>query len=298
MAKRKKQSKSDDFADNYYGYFQPSRPIPTDAGIKSRSQYGAFASNWWAKRWLAVLESYGLGSRLQRGRSYARSGQVLNIAVEAGAVHAQVQGSRPKPYNVTIEVNRLADGEWEQILDLISEQAIYSAQLLDGTMPQDIEALFTAASIPLFPAKARDITTNCSCPDAANPCKHIAAVYYLLGEEFDRDPFLIFALRGRDREQLSAALRQRRAAAAQIAEQDLIPLTTSPTHSPLDATHFWGHARLEWALPVILAPKRNALILQRLGLPPADTQKSLETLYLNISKYIEAQLMGTDETDT
>src|SRR3972149_6918347 len=99
MAKRKSK-RSSDYDDFSYGYFPPSRPIKVEGGIQSRSQRGAFADNWWAKRWLAVLESYGIGSRLQRGRSYARSGQVLDIDVEPGQVKARVQGSRPKPYDV------------------------------------------------------------------------------------------------------------------------------------------------------------------------------------------------------
>jgi uncharacterized Zn finger protein len=295
MAKRKKQRKSDDFDYYNYGFFQPSQPIKTDDGIKSRSQRGAFASNWWAKRWLSVLESYGIGSRLQRGRSYARSGQVLNISVQSGAVSAQVQGSRPKPYAVTIAVNSLADTDWEKILDLISEQAIYSAQLLDGTMPQDIETLFTSASIPLFPARARDMQTNCSCPDSANPCKHIAAVYYLLGEEFDRDPFLIFALRGRNRDQIIEALRQRRAAFVEASEEDTIAIAETSKTYHLDAASFWGDAPLEWSTPLTTPPKRNASILQRLGIPPLDTQKALETLYRTMTDYVEIKLMGADD---
>src|SRR5512145_849406 len=166
MAKRKTGRNRDD-----YGYFPPSRPIKVEGGIQSRSQRGAFATNWWAKRWLAVLESYGIGSRLQRGRSYARGGQVLNIEVQPGRVTARVQGSRPKPYEVEIQVNTLPDAEWERVLDTISQQAIFAAQLLNGEMPPEIETAFEAAGIALFPAKLRDILTECSCPDYSNPCK-------------------------------------------------------------------------------------------------------------------------------
>jgi uncharacterized Zn finger protein len=295
MAKRKKQNKVNDFDYSDYGYFQPSRPIKTDDGIKSRSQRGAFASNWWAKRWLSVLESYGIGSRLQRGRSYARNGQVLNIAVNAGKVTAQVQGSRPKPYSVTIAVNSLSDRDWDKILDLTSEQAIYTAQLLDSTMPQDIETLFTLAGIPLFPARAQDIQTNCSCPDAANPCKHIAAVYYLLGEAFDRDPFLIFTLRGRNREQIIEALRQRRAAFVQATEQATVPLAETPKTYQLGVEKFWGDGKIDWTIVPATPPKRNASVLQRFGMPPNDTQKSLDIIYQVMSNYAENKMVGTDD---
>src|SRR5215207_5572155 len=213
MAKRIPAPKRRSYNDFDYdgGYFPPARPIKPKEGIQSRSQRGAFAANWWAKRWLAVLESYGIGSRLQRGRSYARGGQVVSIAVLSGLVNAKVQGSRPQPYRITIEVKTLSDAEWERVLDAVSEQAIFAAQLLDGEMPQEIETTFETAKVSLFPKDPRDVLTDCSCPDYANPCKHIAAVYYLLGEQFDLDPFLIFSLRGRTKEQVIEALRARRA---------------------------------------------------------------------------------------
>ena len=84
---------------------------------------------------------------------------------------------------------------------MLSQQVIFTAKLLAGEMPQDIEQAFTDAGLSLFPAQSKDLDTECSCPDWSNPCKHIAAVYYLLGEEFDRNPFLIFKLRGMEREE-------------------------------------------------------------------------------------------------
>lgn len=103
------------------------------------------------------------------------------------------------------------------MLDALAEQAIFAAQLLNGEMPPDVEEVFRAVKVPLFPARRGDLTTTCSCPDWANPCKHVAAVYYLLGERFDEDPFLLFELRGRSQEQVIAALRERRAAEAEPA---------------------------------------------------------------------------------
>jgi uncharacterized Zn finger protein len=187
-------------------YFPPSRPIRAKGGIKSHSKRGGFGESWWAKRWIDVLESFNIGARLSRGRSYARNGQVLSIAIEKGKVKAKVQGSRPTPYEITIEVKTLSEPDWEKVLDALGRQAIFTAKLLAGEMPQDIEPLFQEVRLSLFPAKLGDLTTKCSCPDWSNPCKHIAAAYYLLGEEFDRDPFLIFALRGLSRDTLMARL--------------------------------------------------------------------------------------------
>ena len=187
---------------DYYPRFPRSRPRAAKGGIKTQSKRGAFGQSWWAKRWIAVLESFDIGARLGRGRSYARGGQVLSIDIDKGQVEAKVQGSRPKPYDITIEVKTLSPGEWTKVVQGLSRQAVYAAKLLAGEMPQDIEQLFHKVGLSLFPEKLRDLETDCSCPDWSNPCKHIAAAYYLLGEEFDRDPFLLFKLRGLGREEL------------------------------------------------------------------------------------------------
>jgi hypothetical protein len=143
MAKRKSR-RDDDYEYGWGGYFPRSRPIKPADGLQSRSQRGAFAANWWAKRWLNVLEGYGIGSRLQRGRSYGRGGQVLNIEVAPGRVSARVQGSQRTPYQISITIQPLKDDDWERVLDAISQQAIFAAQLLDETMPQEIEQVFEA----------------------------------------------------------------------------------------------------------------------------------------------------------
>src|SRR5574341_2073368 len=187
-----------------WGYYKPKPRIKAKGGIKSQSKRGSFGESWWAKRWIATLESFNIGARLGRGRSYARSGQVLSIDISKGEVKAKVQGSSPKPYSITIKVKTLSDADWKKLAEALSTQAIFAAKLLAGEMPQEIEQVFTGAKLSLFPEKLRDLETNCSCPDWSNPCKHIAAVYYLLGEEFDRDPFLIFKLRGSTRQALMA----------------------------------------------------------------------------------------------
>jgi uncharacterized Zn finger protein len=145
---------------------------------------------------------------LGRGRSYARRGQVLSIEIDKGKVSGKVQGSRPKPYDVKLQVKTLSASDWQKLAKVLSRQAIFSAKLLMGEMPLDIEKAFKEAGLSLFPEKLKDLKTACSCPDWSNPCKHIAAVYYLLAEEFDRDPFLIFKLRGMNREDLIAMLKK------------------------------------------------------------------------------------------
>jgi uncharacterized Zn finger protein len=184
----------------------PSQPRKAVGGIRARSKRGAFGTAWWAKRWIEVLEAFENGSRLARGRSYARAGQVLDLRVDAGLVTAKVQGSRVRPYAVTIRVAPLGKPTWERVGEMIEAEARFVASLLANEMPHDIERAFSAAGTSLFPATLREIHTDCSCPDWSNPCKHVAATYYLLGEEFDRDPFLLFALRGMPKAALLARI--------------------------------------------------------------------------------------------
>ena len=183
---------------DHYGYYEPTKPIEVKGGIKAKSKRGSFAQSWWAKRWIKILESFNLGARLNRGKSYARKGQVTSIKIDAGRVRAKVQGSDPKPYSVTIKVRTLTGSEWELLAEKLALKPIFAAKLLAGEMPEDINSAFKEIGLSLFPETLDDLETDCSCPDWSNPCKHIAAVYYLLGEEFDRDPFLIFKLRGVD----------------------------------------------------------------------------------------------------
>ena len=191
---------------NHYrrGFYQPSQPRQVKGGIKAQTRQGAFAKSWWAKRWIAVLESFNIGARLGRGKRYAREGQVVAIEIEKGLVTAVVQGSRAEPYQVEIGVKTLSGRDWKRLAEALGKQAIFTARLLAGEMPENIEEAFQSVGLSLFPNRRADLKTDCSCPDWSNPCKHIAAVYYLVGEEFDRDPFLMFKLRGMEREELVA----------------------------------------------------------------------------------------------
>jgi uncharacterized Zn finger protein len=193
------------------GWWPPaSIPIAVEGGLQAKSRRGAIGDTWWSQRFIAVLESFGLGTRLQRGKRYAREGQVLSMEVAAGQVTASVQGSRARPYRVFIETRVLAAAEWEAVERTMASRAAFVAPLLAGEMPREIEEAFAGSSGSLFADTAGDLETACSCPDWGNPCKHIAAVFFLLAEAFDSDPFLIFAWRGRGKEELLAGLRRRR----------------------------------------------------------------------------------------
>jgi uncharacterized Zn finger protein len=189
------------------------RPLPVEGGIKARTQRGAIGRSWWSARFVQVLETIGVGGRLGRGRAYARSGQVISLETTAGAVQAEVQGSRPRPYKVRIGLPTFGKTEWARVEQAMADSAWYAAKLLAGEMPEDIEDVFTSVGLTLFPSSVRELSLDCACPDHQVPCKHLAAVFYLLAESFDADPFAMLALRGRDRETLLENIRSRRTSA-------------------------------------------------------------------------------------
>ncbi|HCU94727.1 MAG TPA: hypothetical protein DHU96_19280 [Actinobacteria bacterium] len=208
-------------------YPPPSRPRAVEGGLKARSTRGAIGQTWWSSRFIAVLEGIGLGSRLQRGRSYARKGQVISLDLAAGMVSSLVQGSRSRPYRVRIGITAFGKPEWAKLERALAENAWYAAKLLAGEMPEDIEEVFGGLGLSLFPAAAGELSMDCSCPDWEVPCKHIAAVFYLLAEAFDDDPFSILAWRGRERDTLLASLQAARGdggSAADYGERAGVPL--------------------------------------------------------------------------
>ncbi len=284
--------------------YEPTRAIPVEGGIKARSKRGKIGESWWAQRWTEALKRFMDSGRLGRGKSYARRGQVMDIQEENGEVTAKVQGSRRTPYKVSIKLKPLNDAEWAQVLDVLADQAIFTAQLLAGEVPADIEDAFAAADASLFPQSSRELTTNCSCPDWANPCKHIAAVYFLLGEAFDDDPFMLFRLRGRTQEQILAELRARRAdVEAEDAGPDptALPEGTAPTPLPEDPAAFW---RLTEPLDDFQvqpkAPEIALSLLQRLGEPsfaPANLRRALGPAYETITQQAEALAYGDEASD-
>ncbi len=265
--------------------FEYTRPIEAKGGIRAASRRGDFGSNWWAKRWMQTLEQLRIGARLSRGRSYARRGQVLSIDIQNGVVEAKVQGSRKRPYDVEISVSTIGQADWELLRQALAEQPVIAASLLAGRMPENIEDTFRAVGLSMFPERGDDLETDCSCPDWSNPCKHIAAVYLLLGEEFDRDPFLIFRLRGMDREDLlGGEFRQ----SAQTIEGP--PLTPEPL--PEDPEAFWTNpipALADADLGAATVPDMPAALPRQLGRFPfwqgeQDLTVELEEIYAAASQ--------------
>lgn len=282
---------------HFYNYFERTTPIQTDEGIKARSQRGGFAKHWWAERWITALEQLVDKGRLSRGRSYARKGQVMEIKETKDGIAAKVQGSRPTPYKITISLKHLSGAEWAKVIDALAERAIFTAQLLAGEMPQEIEEAFAAAGVSLFPGKRDELSTTCSCPDYANPCKHVAATHYILGEQFDEDPFLLFRLRGRSQEQIMEALRARRAADAPMLAEEREDYVVEESAKPLEESldSFWNAGQALTGFPTNLQPPATPMpVLKRLG-QPGFLEESLLRLLSAAYTAITAQAVATSD---
>jgi uncharacterized Zn finger protein len=242
------------------GWYPPSRPLAVSGGIRARSQRGAIGEQWWSRRFIDVLESFGMTGRLQRGRRYARAGQVLELDISSGYVTARVQGSRAAPYKVRIQVLPLTTSQWQRVEETLAGQALFRAKLLAGEMPDEIEDVFADCGTPLFPRSDHDLDMRCSCPDWGVPCKHLAAVCYVLAERFDDDPFSMLAWRGRDRETLLESLRRSRGGAPGQS-RPVIEVQAAPLADCLDG--FWSPglsaARLR-GLPAVPAAAPDLLL--------------------------------------
>ena len=272
-------------------YYDSKPTIQTDEGIKAKSKRGAFVKNWWATRWLKSMEQLMDRGRLQRGRSYARKGQVLSLTTEKGKVTGKVQGSRSRPYAAKIEIQSLNEKEWAQVIEALASRRIFMAQLLAGEMPQEIEEAFTSVNLSLFPAKARDLKQDCNCPDWADLCKHLAAVHYILAERFDEDPFLLFSLRGKTQAEILEAL----SAQAGEVESEMLPAYDLPP--PLSVENFWGADTPQFQAH-ITPPDAAYPVLARLGDPTFYPELShwLKPAYDVMSE--TAVSIAFDQTDT
>ena len=269
------------------------RPRKALGGIKARSNRGPIGEQWWSRRFIDVLESFGLQTRLSRGRTYARSGQVLSLDIGTGHVTALVQGSRVKPYAVKLTVDPLTTRQWKRVEEALAARAVFRARLLAGEMPAEIEEVFADCGTPLFPKSARDLTMTCSCPDWEVPCKHLAAVCYVLAEAFDADPFEMLAWRGKGRADLLSALRRLSAAggSARAGNRPVIDVTDAPLAS--SQAGFWSSrlspARLR-ALPP--APAAPPDLLLRSIEPPFITAGGLDLVTLLRPAYLA--MTGTE----
>jgi uncharacterized Zn finger protein len=247
---------------------------------------------WWSQRWLDLLDSYRFKKRLERARNYSRQGNVLSIEFKGAKVLARVQGSEVEPYKVSLFLDAFSDEEWGYVIETLSQKSIFAAKLLAGEMPQNIEDVFVANGLSLFPFTLGDVHSKCSCPDKAVPCKHIGAVYYQLGDRFSEDPFVLFQLRGRTREKIISDLRTLRSSKllekfaekfAENSEETTSKQKKAEIQKPisehqysLKLDNFWQYNEpLESSL-VVISPSVGETVLDVLGkIPLAKDEESL-----------------------
>ncbi|GHO88786.1 SWIM zinc finger family protein [Dictyobacter formicarum] len=258
-----------------------------------------FSRTWWGQRFIQALEQFTDVGRLSRGRSYATNGRIISYKLDHGMVQAKVRGSvnpyfgvyKEPIYKTSIILKAINARDWSKVIQNIATRADLLTKLLMNEMPDTIEDAFIELDLHLLPHSARDFETDCSCPDYANPCKHIAGVYYLLASALDKDPFVMFALRGLSREDLQAELVKTPlgatlASALTIKEPNVQPAESYYTHpitKPVQiASHkeFWtGATRLPAPQPAASQPAVPALLIKKQGDYPAFWHKNASFIH-------------------
>lgn len=258
---------------------------PVDEGIRARTRRGSIGARWWSRRFIDLVESFADAGRLQRGRAYARKGNVFDLRVEAYEVTAKVRGSAPEPYEVALGIEAIDEDGWRAVEAELASRALFRARLLAGEMPPEIEWVFAELGLALFPDSASDLHLMCDCPDWGDPCKHAAAVLYLLAEAFDDDPFLILQWNGRRRDQLLGALRRASATGPDPLEMPGEPLTAEGFWTPPS-----GLARLRERPPA--PPVPPGFVLQVAAPPPVRVRRRALT---DVLAPVYEALAGQDE---
>jgi len=205
------------YYDNWYYPRKKKSKKPVGQPVQ-RVKYG---QTWWGEQWLNALAKIDYDNRLPRGRAYAGNGSVLETKIDANKIRSKVQGSRPSPYQISIEIPLFSNNQKEKLLEEIRQDPFILSKLLNRELPQELDRVASDEGIRLFPSSWKDFAMHCSCPDWAVPCKHLAAVIYVISREIDSNPFLVLKLHGLD------LLEELKDADAGIAEHEseMIPST-------------------------------------------------------------------------
>jgi uncharacterized Zn finger protein len=267
-----------------------------------------FTRSWWGDRFITALESFTESGRLGRGRAYARGRKVQRFEIKGNRITAQVLGSvnpyfgvyQEPIYNILIELKPIHKADWTTAIQLLASNASMVSKLMLNEVPDDIETVFAHVNLNLLPQNYRDFTTECSCPDYSNPCKHIAGVYYLVAAQLDQDPFLLFELRGLSRMELQEELK--RSSLGQALSAELEAKSIEP--EPVDALYtrpevcsdlqpslkeFWqGKKRLPQSIEPVTLLGVSAILIKKQGdFPPfwdrsTSFIETMEDLYLRV----------------
>lgn len=268
-----------------------------------------FSRTWWGDRFLQALEAFTDDNRLKRGRSYASGGKVKNFEIELNKITAQVKGSvnpyfgvsQEPTYNITIEITPIPNTRWNKVIQKVSSKASIVSRLLLNEVPENIEDTFSAFGLHLLPHTSNDFQTKCSCPDYANPCKHIAGVYYLVASQLDNNPFLLFELRGLSKAELQSKLADSplgKALSEELNAREISLDSSSSLYTKLEkqslsqmsnAREFWlGTKRLPSTIEVAPISSVSAILIKKQGDFPdfwhndASFIETMEELYQRV----------------
>jgi uncharacterized Zn finger protein len=263
---------------------------------RGNGRAGRSGQSWWAGRWMRSLAQMLDTGRMSEGRSCARAGRVSPLDVQPGLVLAEVQSGSAVtlPYRVRMATAIFTDAQWERIISLMGRRAIYAAQLMNGEMPEDIDTVFQAAGVSLFPTSMHDLGASCTCSEWPSACRHVIAVFCQLGDWIDNDPFLLFTMRGRTREQVMTALRAQRAGQWDGTGSDPMDAAqpealTDPRALPANLDAFWSLDNgLEDIEIRVAAPDIEAELLKVLGelsfVEDEDVREQLNAIYRRVSR--------------
>jgi uncharacterized Zn finger protein len=205
-----------------------------------------YAKTWWGQRFIEALEDFTDRGRLQRGRSYSTDNRIKQWLLKDGKVEAKLRGNinpyfgvyKEPTYKVSVQMTHLSEAQWQKIIQKLTQRASFIARLLLNEIPENIETLFADVGVQLLPNDYKDFKVACNCPDYEVPCKHIAGVCYRLAGKLDRDPFLLFEMRGLAPEKLLkelalSPLGKVLSDAKSSATQELVPVTSFYTRPVL-----------------------------------------------------------------
>ncbi len=215
-------------------HYTPTVPKSVKDGIRARSKQGDFAQTAAGRQWISLLRSTSWSNRLDRGKRYARMGQVKDFKIARGEVSASVQGTQARPYKITVSLKPFSEKKWERVYTIVAENPLQYALLRAHKLNDDFLDLLSDHGISLLPGSTREIKASCSCPDVANPCKHIAAVIYIVGEALDENPFLLFQMRGQPFEDFLESVRK--LFPQSLSDEEVL---TESIHPDMSTGRFW-----------------------------------------------------------
>ncbi|BDA73300.1 hypothetical protein CAL7716_074660 [Calothrix sp. PCC 7716] len=249
-----------------------------------------FSRTWWGTRFIDALESFTDSGRLQRGRSYASGGKVKSFEIDSNKITAKVRGSvnpyfgvyKEPTYNITIEITPIAKARWNDVVKEISSKASIVSRLMLNEVPENIEDTFSHLGLHLLPCSNKDFKTRCSCPDSANPCKHIAGVYYLVASQLDENPFLLFELRGLSKTELQQKLAKTplgKVLSEELNVKDFVVEASASLYTKVEkkainekpsVREFWlGAKRLPQTIDIKASSSVSAIVIKKQGdFPP------------------------------